>query len=72
MINLIPKVLENELLNIFTNINKDEQDSVRMHSVDCIVAFTKHLPKSKISILLPIVKKLTEDKSWRIRCIIAQ
>lgn len=43
-----------------------------MHSVDCLVAFTQHLSKAKVSVLVPIVKKLAEDKSWRIRCIVAQ
>lgn len=72
MINLIPQASDTELLKIFANINKDEQDSVRMHSVDCIVAFSKHLPQNKAAALLQTVKKLAEDKSWRIRCIVAQ
>lgn len=39
MIQLIPKVSEVELLNIFQRLYKDEQDSIRMQGVDSCVCF---------------------------------
>jgi hypothetical protein len=39
MIQLIPKVSETELLNIFSKFYKDDQDSVRMQGIDSCVAF---------------------------------
>lgn len=55
MISLLPKVSESDLLSLLQTIHKDKQDSVRMHSVDCIVAFAKYLPKAKISVLIPTI-----------------
>lgn len=43
MIKLIPKIPEQELLNIFANFFKDDQDSVKMQGIDSCVAFCKHL-----------------------------
>lgn len=40
MIKLIPKVPETELLGMFAKICKDEQDSVRMHGIECCVSFS--------------------------------
>lgn len=39
MIKMIPKVSETELLTIFNKVFKDEQDSVRMHGIECCVSF---------------------------------
>lgn len=83
MIKLIPKVSETELLNIFSKFFKDEQDSVRMQGIDSCVMFAKHLPQSVLipslsellqkvtAYLLPYIKKFAEDKSWRIRYLVA-
>lgn len=72
MIKLIPKVSETELLNIFSRFNKDEQDSVRMQGIDSCVRFAQLLPKTKVNAyLLAYIKKYAEDKSWRIRYLVA-
>lgn len=72
MIKLIPKVQESELLNIFSRFYKDEQDSVRMQGIDSCVCFAQHLPPTKVNAyLLPYIKKFAEDKSWRIRYLVA-
>jgi len=40
--------------------------------VDHLVAFAKHLPKHKAGpFLIPYIKKFAEDKSWRIRYLVA-
>ena len=44
MIKLIPKVPEQELLKIFGQFFKDDQDSVKMQGIDSCVAFCKYLP----------------------------
>eukprot|EP00347_Sterkiella_histriomuscorum_P020919 403335954 len=62
MIKLIPKTPETELLNIFAKFFKDDQDSVRMQGIDSI----------KVNAyLLQYIKKFAEDKSWRIRYLVA-
>ncbi len=72
MIKLIPKVPETEILNIFSRFYKDEQDCVRMQGIDSCVCLAKQLPVSKVnSYLWPYIKKLAEDKSWRIRFLVA-
>ena len=47
MIKLMPKVSEAELMQIFSKVHKDEQDSVRMHSIECCVEFSKHMAPAK-------------------------
>ena len=72
MINLIPKVSETELLNIFSRFYKDEQDTVRMQGIDSCICFAKKLPANKVTAyLLPYIKKFADDKSWRIRYLVA-
>jgi serine/threonine-protein phosphatase 2A regulatory subunit A len=44
MIALIPKVPESEVINIFNQISKDDQDSVRLMSVENAIALTKVIP----------------------------
>ena len=48
MIKLMPKVPDTELMQLFAKIVKDEQDSVRMHAVECCVSFSQHLSQAKI------------------------
>ena len=39
-----------------------------MHAVECCITFAQHLSQSKVlAQLLPHIKRLAEDKSWRIR-----
>ena len=72
MIKLIPKVSETDLLSIFSRFYLDEQDSVRMQGIDSCVGFAKFLkPNQVTSVLLPYIKKFAEDKSWRIRYLVA-
>jgi serine/threonine-protein phosphatase 2A regulatory subunit A len=72
MIKLIPKVSETELLNIFSRFYKDEQDTVRMQGIDSCVCFAHQLPPAKVTAyLLPYIKKFADDKSWRIRYLVA-
>lgn len=72
MIKLMPKVPEQELFKVFGQFFKDEQDSVKMQGIDSCVIFCKYLPAAKVNAyLLPYIKKYSEDKSWRIRYLVA-
>lgn len=43
-----------------------------MQGIDSCVIFAKTLPASKVNAyLLPYIKKFAEDKSWRIRYLVA-
>ena len=68
----MPKVPEQELFKVFGQFFKDEQDSVKMQGIDSCVIFCKYLPAAKVNAyLLPYIKKYSEDKSWRIRYLVA-
>jgi len=72
MIKLVPKVPESEMLKIFNTLIKDDQDSVRMQCIDCSVSLAKVLPAAKVNqYLLPDIKLFAQDKSWRIRYLVA-
>lgn len=43
-----------------------------MQGIDSCVFFAKHLPPAKVNAyVLPYIKKFAEDKSWRIRYLVA-
>lgn len=47
-------------------------DIVRMQGVESCIAFAKVLSPSKINTyLVPYIKKYGEDKSWRLRYLVA-
>jgi serine/threonine-protein phosphatase 2A regulatory subunit A len=72
MIKLCPKVPEKDLLNVFVKLQKDEQDSVRMHGVESCILFAQKLsPTMATTHLVPIIQNFAEDKSWRIRYVVA-
>jgi serine/threonine-protein phosphatase 2A regulatory subunit A len=72
MIKLIPKISETALLDTFSKVFKDEQDSVRMHGIEFCVSFAQNMSSQKMSApLIPYIKKFSEDRSWRIRYMVA-
>jgi len=45
---------------------------VRLQGIDSCVCFAHHLSANKVNAyLLPYIKKFAEDKSWRIRYLVA-
>ena len=51
---------------------QDSQDSVRLLAAEDLVAFGKlFTPEQNSQHLLPIFKALAEDKSWRVRYMVA-
>lgn len=66
------KPMLSEIFQVFAKLAKDEHDSVRILAINnCIVlGGLKHAPERHAQIL-PVVKSCAEDKSWRVRYMIA-
>lgn len=72
LILFIPKAPEAEMLEIFEVFQKDTQDMVKMQGVDACINFAKVLSSSKIqTYVVPYLKTYAEDKSWRLRYLVA-
>lgn len=68
----IPKAPESELLELFETFQKDSQDMVKMQGVEGCINFAKTLSSSKInSYVVPYIKSFAEERSWRIRYLMA-
>jgi serine/threonine-protein phosphatase 2A regulatory subunit A len=65
--------VKSELIPLFGSLAQDEQDSVRLLAVEaCVVIaqlFNKHEDIDKF--LMPSLKAAIEDKSWRVRYVVA-
>jgi serine/threonine-protein phosphatase 2A regulatory subunit A len=69
----IPRAPEAELLNVLQELQKDDQDIVKMAGVESLILFAEKLSSSKInSYLIPLFKKFGEASSWRIRFLVAE
>jgi serine/threonine-protein phosphatase 2A regulatory subunit A len=67
-----PKVMERELLPVFQKLTEDDQDSVRLISVESCGALSEVLAKGHQQgvvndVVVPIVLKFAGDQSWRVR-----
>lgn len=72
LIKKIPDAPEGELLSIFQSLQTDNQDIVRMAGVESCILFATKVSASKVNAsLVPCIKKYGEDKSWRIRYLVA-
>jgi serine/threonine-protein phosphatase 2A regulatory subunit A len=64
--------VKDELLPVFEKLAVDEQDSVRLLSIESCVAIATVLSiEENNSLLLPIIRNCTVDKSWRVRYMVA-
>uniref|UniRef100_A0A915MBZ6 Protein phosphatase PP2A regulatory subunit A n=1 Tax=Meloidogyne javanica TaxID=6303 RepID=A0A915MBZ6_MELJA len=65
--------LKNDVVQIFEDLAKDEQDSVRLLSVEAGIVIVGLLrdDATKLAHVKPIVKDLVQDKSWRVRYMAA-
>jgi serine/threonine-protein phosphatase 2A regulatory subunit A len=60
------------LLSLFDKLAADDQDSVRVQTVDNCIALAQVLPpEGQASRILPAVRRAAEDESWRVRWSIA-
>lgn len=63
-----------EMIPLFQHLASDDQDSVRLLTVDILIAIAEGVPKEQQSshgVLLTSLRSLFEDKSWRVRYMVA-
>lgn len=68
-----PIVIE-QMIPLFQHLASDDQDSVRLLTVEVLVAIAEVVPKEQQSshgVLLSALRSLFEDKSWRVRYMVA-
>ncbi|TID24104.1 protein phosphatase PP2A regulatory subunit A [Venturia nashicola] len=67
-------VVIEEMIPMFRHLASDDQDSVRLLTVEILIAIAEVVPKEQQSshgILLTALRSLFEDKSWRVRYMVA-
>lgn len=67
-------VVIDEMIPLFQHLVQDDQDSVRLLTVEILVAIAEVVPKEQQAshgVLLTSLRNLIEDKSWRVRYMIA-
>ncbi|KAF5014742.1 hypothetical protein F66182_14172, partial [Fusarium sp. NRRL 66182] len=71
---LNPAVIIEEIIPLFQYLTSDDQDSVRLLTVEILISIAEEIPKEQQSshgILLTSLRSLFEDKSWRVRYMVA-
>jgi len=72
MIQNTPKYPEAESVGLFQQFCKDEQDPVRFPCIETLLAICQMLPGQKsASYIANFIKMCAEDKSWRMRFVLA-
>lgn len=69
-----PIIIIEEMIPLFQHLAGDDQDSVRLLTVEVLIAIAEAVPKEQQSshgVLLTALRKLIEDKSWRVRYMVA-
>lgn len=69
-----PTIVIEEMIPLFQHLAADDQDSVRLLTVDILIAIAEAVPKEQQSshgVLLTALRSLFEDKSWRVRYMVA-
>ncbi|PGH04846.1 hypothetical protein AJ80_08455 [Polytolypa hystricis UAMH7299] len=68
------QVIIDEMISLFQYLANDDQDSVRLLTVDILISIAEEIPKEQQSshgVLLTSLRSLFEDKSWRVRYMVA-
>ena len=63
-----------DMIPLFQHLASDDQDSVRLLTVDVLIAIAEVIPKEQQpshGVLLTALRSLFEDKSWRVRYMVA-
>ncbi|KAI9812130.1 MAG: Polyamine N-acetyltransferase 1 [Pycnora praestabilis] len=63
-----------EMIPLFQHLASDDQDSVRLLTVDILIGIAEVVPKEQQTshgVLLTALRSLFEDKSWRVRYMVA-
>ena len=67
-------IVIDEMIPLFQHLVSDDQDSVRLLTVEVLISIAEVVPKEQQSghgVLLTSLRNLIEDKSWRVRYMIA-
>lgn len=67
-------IVIDEMIPLFQHLAVDDQDSVRLLTVEVLIAIAEVVPKEQQSghgVLLTALRSLFEDKSWRVRYMVA-
>ncbi|PHH79191.1 hypothetical protein CDD83_3891 [Cordyceps sp. RAO-2017] len=67
-------IVIDEMTDLFQHLVQDDQDSVRLLTVEILISIAEVVPKEQQSshgVLLTSLRNLIEDKSWRVRYMIA-
>ncbi|EPS27812.1 Protein phosphatase PP2A regulatory subunit A [Penicillium oxalicum] len=67
-------VIIDEMIPLFQYLASDDQDSVRLLTVEILIAIAEEIPKAQQpshGVLLTSLRNLFEDKSWRVRYMVA-
>lgn len=67
-------IVVEEMIPMFQNLVQDDQDSVRLLTVEILISIAEVVPKEQQAshgVLLTSLRSLIEDKSWRVRYMIA-
>jgi len=67
-------VVIEQMIPLFQHLANDDQDSVRLLTVEVLIAIAEVIPKEQQSshgVLLSSLRSLFEDKSWRVRYMVA-
>ena len=68
------KIVIEEMIPLFQHLASDDQDSVRLLTVEILIAIAEVVPKEQQSshgVLLSSLRSLFDDKSWRVRYMVA-
>ncbi|KAI8848938.1 armadillo-type protein [Chytridium lagenaria] len=62
-----------EIIPLFNNLAQDEQDSVRLLTVEDLIAIAEGLTNEENkNLILTVLRSLYSDKSWRVRYMVAE
>ena len=67
-------IVIDEMIPLFQHLVQDDQDSVRLLTVEILISIAEVVPKEQQAshgVLLTSLRNLIEDKSWRVRYMIA-
>ncbi len=68
-------IVIDEMIPLFQHLAQDDQDSVRLLTVEILIAIAEVVPteqQSSHGILLTTLQSLIGDKSWRVRYMVAE
>lgn len=67
-----PEFITSEALPIYNRLSNDDQDSVRLLTVEDLIAIAELLtPQQVKEYLLISIRQTYQDKSWRVRYMVA-